>query len=71
MQSEISKTPIYEWRSRMGLSQRAAAGALDVTLTTYQQYERGAAFADGKPKATPAVVLLACAALEHGVAPIG
>lgn len=67
----MTSTAIAAWRSRVGLSQRAAAEALGMSLPTYQQYERGAAFADGTPRIAPRWLLLACAAIEAGIAPIG
>ena len=62
-------TAIARWRARMGLSQRAAAAALGMSLSAYQEQERGAAFG-GRPRAPSRVLLLACAALEAGVEPI-
>ncbi|WP_141697343.1 XRE family transcriptional regulator [Xanthomonas translucens] len=53
----------------MGLSQRAAAEALGMSLSGYQEQERGAGF-DGRPREAPRVLLLACAALEHQLTPI-
>ncbi|MFC4729073.1 helix-turn-helix domain-containing protein [Coralloluteibacterium thermophilus] len=63
-------TPIARWRARMGLSQRAAAEALGMSLSAYQEQERGASFA-GAPREASRVLLLACAALEAGLSPIG
>lgn len=62
-------TPIARWRARVGLSQRAAAEALGMSLSGYQEQERGAGF-DGRPRKTPRVLLLACAAIEAGIQPI-
>lgn len=56
---------IAAWRARMGLSQRAAAQALGVALTTYQQWERGTSRRTGQPVEVPRVVVLACEALER------
>jgi transcriptional regulator with XRE-family HTH domain len=53
----------------MGLSQRAAAQALGMSLSGYQEQERGSGF-DGKPREAPRVLLLACAAIEHGLEPV-
>lgn len=55
----------------MGLSQRAAAEALGMSLTSYQDQERGTNRATGEPIRTPKTLLLACAALEAGVQPVG
>lgn len=62
--------PLGAWRARMGLSQRAAAAALGITLTTYQQHERGRSWRTGEAVEPPATLLLACAAIEHGIRPI-
>lgn len=62
-------TPIARWRSRMGLSQRAAAEALGMSLSGYQEQERGASFG-GTPRDPSRVLLLACAAVERGITPI-
>lgn len=63
-------TAIARWRARMGLSQRAAASALAMSLSSYQDQERGTNRTTGAPIRTPLSLLLACAALEHGVPPI-
>jgi DNA-binding transcriptional regulator YiaG len=46
----VALTPadLSTWRADLGLTQQAAASALGVTLTTYQQMERGASYATGK-----------------------
>ena len=62
-------TPLARWRARLGLSQRAAADALGMSLSGYQEQERGAGF-DGRPRKPPRVLLLACAAIEAGLEPI-
>lgn len=41
-----------------------------MSLSGYQEQERGAGF-DGRPREAPRVLLLACAALEQGLAPVG
>ena len=64
------QTAIARWRARMGLSQRAAAAALGMTLAGYQQQERGRSFRDERPMQAPRPLLLACAAIERGIAPI-
>lgn len=64
-------TPVARWRARMGLSQRAAAEALGLALTSYQDQERGTNRTTGAPIRTPLSLLLACAALEHGIDPVG
>lgn len=61
---------IRQWRSRLGLSQRAAAKALGVTLQTYQDLEKGTTLATGKPRELDRRTRLACAAIERGIEPI-
>lgn len=64
------ETPIARWRARLGLSQRAAAQALGMSLPGYQQQERGARF-DGRPQSESSrALLLACSAVEHELQPI-
>lgn len=53
----------------MGLSQRAAADALGLSLPGYQEQERGASYA-GVPRTAPMTLLLACAAVERKLRPI-
>lgn len=66
----MTETAVSRWRARMGLTQRAAAAALGLTLRAYQEHERGAYFADDKPREDDLRTLLACAALEAGIEPI-
>jgi transcriptional regulator with XRE-family HTH domain len=61
---------IKQWRTRMGLTQRAAAQALDIALNTYQELERGARFKDSAPAPLDLRTRLACAAIECKVEPI-
>lgn len=68
--SDEPQNALLAWRERMGLSQRAAAAELDMTLTAYQEHERGASFATGKPRRIKKSILLAAAAVEHGIPPI-
>ena len=63
-------TAIARWREHLGLSQRAAAAALGMGLRGYQEQERGAAFTSGKPRRPSRALLLACAAVKHGLEPI-
>lgn len=51
---------LKQWRESLGLSQRAAADALGITLPTYQSMERGASFATGKPIEIDLRTELAC-----------
>jgi len=62
-------TALAAWRARIGLTQRAAATALGMSLSAYQEQERGASFA-GEPRKPSRTLLLACAAVEHGLEPI-
>lgn len=62
---------LAQWRARMGLSQRAAAETLDVSFRTYQQWESGVSRKTGNPISPPLTALLAAAAREHGIEPIG
>lgn len=59
------------WRQGMGYSQRAAAEALGVSLPTLQAWERGTAFATGKPVVIDKRTALACAAIAAGLLPLG
>lgn len=61
-----AETAVSQWRARMGLSQRAAAEALGMSLSAYQEQERGASFA-GAAREPSRVLLLACAAVEAGL----
>lgn len=61
---------VVAWRARMGWSQRQAAEAIGLPLNGYQEIERGRAFATGKPRGVRRPILLACAALEHGLEPL-
>ena len=67
--AERNETAIASWRARMGLSQRAAAEALGMSLSAYQEQERGASFS-GVPREPSRVLLLACAAVETGIEPV-
>lgn len=66
-----ANTALAAWRARLGLTQRAAAAALGMTLRGYQEQERGAQFTSGEPRTASRVLLLACAAIERGIGPIG
>lgn len=63
-------SPLKEWRTRIGLSQRAAAEKLGVTLQTYQDLESGITRATGQPRELDLRTRLACAAIERGIEPI-
>jgi len=68
--SAAPATPLLRWRDRMGMSQRAAAAALGLALTSYQDQERGTNRRTGAPIRRPRSLLLACAAIEAGLEPI-
>lgn len=53
----------------MGISQRVAAEQLGMSLSAYQEQERGSKF-DGTPRQPSKVLLLACAAIEAQLQPI-
>jgi len=59
------------WRASLKLSQRAAAAALGVTLTTYQAMERGRSWGTGRPVPIDRRTALACAAILAGLEPVG
>jgi len=57
------------WRKAMGLSQAAAAVALDMSASAIEQYDSGRRRDSGKPVEIPKAVALACAALYHRLEP--
>lgn len=65
----MTKDQIKVWRLRHGMSQREAAEALGICLSTYSNYETG--WQRGvhctKRAPIPKPVELACAALELGI----
>lgn len=63
----MSPEDFKAWRKHMRLSQRAAAEALGVALPTLQAWERGTAFATGRPVEIDRRTALACAALAAGI----
>lgn len=67
----MTNAQLKTWRTDMGLTQQAAADALGVTLATFQQWERGASFATGKPVKIDRRTALACAAIRAGLEPEG
>jgi len=64
-----SDTAIAAWQARMGLTDRAAAARLGMTLAGYQRNKLGRS-PGGKPRGSTKALLLACAAIEAGVSPI-
>lgn len=60
---------LLKWRKSLGLTQRAAAQALGVVLTTYQSMERGRHWTTGKPVTLDKRTALACSAVAHGLPP--
>lgn len=67
----MTNEELKSWRGSLGFSQRAAAKALGVSLANYQQLERGANFATGKPTRIDLRTAYACAAIIAGLAPYG
>ena len=65
----LTAAGVAAWRERLGLSQRAAAAALGMSLSGYQQIESGLSWRDGAPMPAPSRrTALAMAALEAGIA---
>ena len=62
---------LHAWREALGLTQRAAAAQLGMTLPTYQRLERGSDWQTDKPVRITRAVALACAAIRAGLAPEG
>lgn len=62
---------LKKWRSDMGLTQRAAAESLGITLATYQRLERGQEWDGSKPVFIDRRTALACAAIRAGLGPEG
>lgn len=67
--TQETATAVASWRARMGWSQREAARQLGLSLSAFQEHERGASFA-GQAREPSRVLLLACAALEYGTEPV-
>lgn len=65
--SRFPPTALSLWRARIGLSQSGAAEALGVAMKTYQMWERGFTFETNEPVIYQRRVMLAAAALEHGL----
>lgn len=55
----------------MGMSQRGAAEALGVSLSTYQAWARGHDVRTSRATIIDRRTALACAAIEAGLSPIG
>lgn len=67
----MTNDEMKQWRESLGLTQRKAADALGMTLAAYQQLERGANFATGKPTRIDLRTAYACAAIRLGITPEG
>jgi len=63
-------TLFFAWRERLGLTQKEAATALGITVTTYQSYEREERLRDGQHQESPLMARLAAAAIEQGISAI-
>ena len=59
----MTSTEFREWRERLGLNRVEAATALGMGRNQPQRYEDG--------QEIPLYIALACAALAHGLPPIG
>lgn len=64
-----TQTPVARWQARMGLTDRAAAARLGMTLANYQILKRGVTL-KGATREANLRTLLACAAIEAGVGPV-
>lgn len=62
---------IATWRADLGMTQRAAAEALGITLATYQRLERGQEWDGSKTVSIDRRTALACAAIRYGLTPEG
>lgn len=62
------ETAVAAWQARLGLTDRAAAAALGMSLSAYQAQKLGRE--NGKPRSASRALLLACAAIEAGLQPI-
>lgn len=62
-------TAVAAWQSRLGLTDRAAAAALGMTLAGYQRQKLGRD-QHGQPREASRTLLLACAAVEAGLQPV-
>ena len=63
----MTPADLAAWRQHMGYTQAQAAAALGVQPVTYQEWERGARFRDGRPVEIDRRTALACAALAAGL----
>lgn len=59
------------WRADMGMTQRAAAEVLGITLATYQRLERGQEWGSIKAVSIDRRTAFACAAIRFGLTPEG
>lgn len=62
-------TAVAAWQGRLGLTDRAAARALGMTLGGYQRQKLGRD-QHGAPREASRTLLLACAAVEAGLQPV-
>ena len=68
-QKPVAINPLVAWRGRFGWTRTRAAAELGLHQTTYRAYETGS-YWDGRESRSPRYVLLAAAALAHGIPPI-
>ena len=71
MKNDRGSKALIQWRHRMKYTQKEAWWALGVSRSGYQIWEAGHRFdKPSEPVAVPKSILLACSALEEGLAPI-
>lgn len=63
-------TPVAAWQARLGYTDREAAAKLGMSLPGYQRNKWGRNQA-GEEIQSSTAFLLACAAIENGLQPIG
>ena len=63
----MTPSDLKAWRTSLGLSQRAAASALGITLITYQGLERGVSYSSKQPIEIDRRTELACLAISAGI----
>ncbi|EJF91670.1 helix-turn-helix domain-containing protein [Bartonella tamiae] len=57
------------WRKEMGFTQKQAAEALDISIQTLGNYERGTRYEDGREVSIPKSIALACSAIQQNLIP--
>lgn len=67
---DAAETAVAAWQARMGLTDRDAAARLGMTQSGYGRNKRGRD-EHGRVREPSRVLLLACAAIEAGLSPVG